>query len=116
MLSIDPRSSVPPFVQLKDQLERQIRSGELEPGARLPTVRRLAADLAIAPNTVARAYRELEQQELIITRGRHGTMVADNRPDDPDAVATASWFADRMRRLGVSPSEALRMVDEAFGR
>lgn len=115
MLLIDPTSSVPPFVQLKDQLAAQIRSGELGPGERLPTVRKLASDLAIAPNTVARAYRDLEQQKLIVTRGRHGTQVADSTPDHPDATAVASWFAQRMRRLGVPPIEAIRLVHEAFG-
>lgn len=115
MLIIDPQSSVPPFVQLKEQLTAQIRTGELDPGTRLPTVRKLASDLAIAPNTVARAYRELEAEKLIITRGRHGTQVADTTPEDPDAAATASWFAQRMRRLGVSPAEAVRLVNEAFG-
>ncbi|SDS16482.1 GntR family transcriptional regulator [Microlunatus soli] len=115
MLLIDSQSPVPPFVQLKEQLRAQIRAGELAPGTRLPTVRKLASDLAIAPNTVARAYRELEAEKLIITRGRHGTQVADATPDDPDAAATASWFAQRMRRLGVTPSEAVRLVNEAFG-
>jgi DNA-binding transcriptional regulator YhcF (GntR family) len=114
MLIIDPASPVPPYIQLKEQLSAQIRSGELGPGDRLPAVRRLASDLALAPNTVARAYRELEQEKLIITRGRHGTMVADTAPDNPDAAATASWFAQRMRRLGVSPADAVRLVNEAF--
>ena len=72
MIVIDPRSPVPPFEQLRVQLLAQVQSGELAPGARLPTVRRLADDLGIAPNTVARTYRELEASGIIETRGRNG--------------------------------------------
>ena len=54
MLRIDPKSATPPFEQLRLQFIEQVRSGELAAGAKLPTVRRLAADLGLAPNTVAR--------------------------------------------------------------
>lgn len=76
MLVIDPRSAVPPFEQLRVQLFEQVKSGALVAGAKLPTVRRLAEDLGLAPNTVARTYRELETAGLIETRGRNGSFVA----------------------------------------
>ena len=76
MIVIDPSSPVPPFEQLRSQIVAEIAADELVPGERLPTVRRLAEDLGVAPGTVARAYRELETAGFIETRGRNGTFVA----------------------------------------
>lgn len=76
LIAIDPASPVPPFEQLRAQLFAQMQSGGLVAGARLPTVRQLAADLGLAPGTVARAYKELEAASAIETRGRSGTFVA----------------------------------------
>jgi DNA-binding transcriptional regulator YhcF (GntR family) len=76
VITIDSTSPLPPYEQLRGQLARQITEHRLAVGARLPTVRRLAADLGLAVNTVARAYRELEEAGLIETRGRAGTFVA----------------------------------------
>ena len=73
MLVVDTASPVPPFEQLRLQLIAQIERGELPPGTQLPTVRRLAADLGLAPNTVARTYRELEQAGLVRTAGRRAS-------------------------------------------
>ncbi len=73
---VDPGSHVPPFEQVRGQVAAMVAEGSLPPGQRLPTVRRLAGDLGLAVNTVARAYRELEQEGVVVTRGRHGTFVA----------------------------------------
>lgn len=70
MIVIDGASPVPPYEQLRAQLAGQIQDRTLAVGARLPTIRRLAADLGLAVNTVGRAYRELEEAGLIGTRGR----------------------------------------------
>ena len=114
MLVIDTTSSVPPFEQLRQQLASQIESGELSPGTRLPTVRRLAADLGLAPNTVARAYRELEQTGAISTAGRAGSVVAQRTVDvGEDARRSASEFVRRMRGLGLSPAETIQLVRRA---
>lgn len=75
-ISVDLGSATPPYEQIRAQISALIALGELVPGTRLPTVRRLAADLGIAAGTVARAYRELEQSGLIDTRRRNGTVVA----------------------------------------
>ena len=75
-ISVDLASATPPYEQIRTQISSLIVLGALEPGTRLPTVRRLAADLGIAAGTVARAYRELEQSGLIDTRRRNGTVVA----------------------------------------
>lgn len=74
-ITVDLADPVPPFEQIRRQLSSLIAVGVLEPGSRLPTVRSLAADLGIAAGTVARAYKELEQQGLIESRRRNGTVV-----------------------------------------
>ncbi|MES2093645.1 MAG: GntR family transcriptional regulator [Actinomycetota bacterium] len=115
VLVIDPRSAIPPFEQLRLQFLRLISSGELAPEARLPTVRKLASDLGVAPNTVARTYRELESAGLIETRGRHGSFVAKSA--DPvlrQAETAAAQFADQMRQLQLSTADALRLVVAAL--
>ncbi len=93
MLTLDPSSSTPPYEQLRDQLIDQIDNGKLVPGTKLPAVRRLATDLGLAPNTVARTYRELEARGHVHTRGRNGTIVAT-----PD-LAGGSDIAERAREL-----------------
>lgn len=84
---IDQQSSVPPFEQLKNQILESVRSGRLLSGTKLPTVRSAANSLGLAVNTVARAYKELEEQRIIETHGRQGSFVR----------ASVDEFADRMR-------------------
>lgn len=79
-LSIDPKSGVPFYRQIIEQVKFAIASGDLKPGDRLPTVRQLAVDLSINPNTVIRAYRELEIENLLDTQQGSGTFVSENRP------------------------------------
>lgn len=116
MLVIETCSAVPPFEQLRQQLVTQIEHGELLPGTQLPTVRRLAADLGLAPNTVARTYRELEQAGIVRTAGRRGTVVAEPSLDVmEDARQSAADFVGRMRALGLDPTQAVQLVRQAFG-
>lgn len=115
MISIDSRSAVPPFEQLRVQLIEQVQSGELAAGTRLPTVRKLAEDLGLAPNTVARAYRELEADGFIETRGRNGTFVnAQGDAAARQAQDAARAYADRIRSLGIDPAVALRYITAAI--
>jgi len=115
MLVIDPHASAPPFEQLRSQLLAQIRDGELAAGAKLPTVRRLAEDLALAPNTVARAYRELEATGAIETRGRNGTFVSTHGdPTEREAQRAARAYVDRVRQLGLDPALAIELVTVAI--
>jgi DNA-binding transcriptional regulator YhcF (GntR family) len=109
MISYDPGSPVPPYEQVRAQLARQVQAGELVPGTRLPTVRRLAGDLGLAVNTVARAYRELERDGLVTTRGRNGTVVAAS-PDESVALDAAADYAARVRGLGLTTERALELV------
>ena len=79
-IQIDESSRIPPFEQLRAQLALMVASGRFSPGDRLPTIRGLAESLQLSNGTVARAYRELEIQGVIIGRGRRGTFVSDDPP------------------------------------
>ena len=115
MIVIDPSSAVPPFEQLRTGLVDAVASGELAAGARLPTVRRLAEDLGVAPGTVARAYRELEASGIIETRGRNGTVVAfDADPARQQLQRAAAAFAAQVRDLHLDAEEALVVVTAAL--
>lgn len=72
---IDARSGVPPYLQIVRQVEHAIRMGLLQPGDRLPTVKEVAADLAVNPNTVLKAYRELDHRGLTAGRVGQGTFI-----------------------------------------
>jgi DNA-binding transcriptional regulator YhcF (GntR family) len=112
---LDAAAGDPPYEQIRTQIAGQVASGELPPGTRLPTVRALATTLGIAPNTVARAYRELEHSGVVSTHGRNGTVVNGDLSDRAAKEAAAS-YADVMRALGVRQDEALELVRRAFDR
>ena len=115
-LMLDPESAVPTFLQLRAQLIDQVRSGELRPGTRIPTVRALAEELGIAPNTVAKAYRQLEEDGILQTRGRNGSFVSpQGGAAERKAQEAAAEYAARARKLGIAPDEALRYVADALG-
>ncbi|EIC08748.1 regulatory protein GntR HTH [Microbacterium laevaniformans OR221] len=115
MIVIDPASAVPPFEQLRRQLIDDVSSGALSAGTRLPTVRRLAEDLGLAPGTVARAYRELEAAGIIETRGRNGTFVAPQGDAAlREAQRAAASFVDQVRTLRIDPEQALALVQAAL--
>lgn len=78
---IDPKSGVPFYRQIIEQVKFAIGRGELQPGDQLPTVRKLAVDLSINLNTVIRAYKELEIEKMITTQQGSGTFVSDHQPD-----------------------------------
>jgi DNA-binding transcriptional regulator YhcF (GntR family) len=113
--TVDPGAAEPPYEQIRRSFARRIEAGELTPGTRLPTVRQLATDLGVAANTVARAYRELEQTGLIETRGRSGSFVAGAGVEQ-EARAAAAAYADRVRALGIDPDAAVAHVRRALGR
>lgn len=119
---LDPASSEPPFAQLRVQITDQVARGVLVPGDRLPTVRQLAGELGIAPNTVARAYRELEADGVLEGRGRAGTFVRASVADGKaastgaSARAAAERYAELTCSLGLSAEEALDVVRKALDR
>ena len=90
--ALDQRSGVPAYRQIIDRVLGGIAAGNLRPGDQLPTVRQLAVDLAINPNTVVRAYRELEIREVLATQQGTGTFLTDKKP--------AMDGLERQRRIG----------------
>jgi DNA-binding transcriptional regulator YhcF (GntR family) len=114
-LRIETGSPVPPFEQLKRQIVDGATSGVLSHGAKLPTVRALADALGLAANTVAKAYRELEAEGVIETRGRAGSFVAwsaDSSESELERLATA--FASRADALGIPRARARAIADAAL--
>lgn len=112
---IDAASTVPPFEQLRVQILDAANEGRLAVGTRLPPVRALAARLGLAVNTVARAYRELEQAEVVTTRSRAGTVIAAAGDNGRRRVAeAAAVFADSVRANGLDPQEAVTYVETAL--
>lgn len=108
---IDTMSAVPPFEQVRAQIAQQINDGTLPVGVKLPTVRSLAAELGLATNTVARAYRELESASLLETRGRAGTFVGANGDASmARASAAAAAYVSAVDQLGIDRHTALAVV------
>ncbi|HWM38824.1 MAG TPA: GntR family transcriptional regulator [Streptomyces sp.] len=115
MIVIDSASPVPPFEQLRAQLARQIQDHTLAVGTQLPTIRRLAADLGLAVNTVGRAYRELEEAGLIETRGPAGSFVsAAGEQGRERARRAAAEYAAVIASVGIDTHEAIRIVQAAL--
>lgn len=106
--------SAAPYEQLRAQIADRARSGRLPAGFKLPTVRGLAEELGLAANTVAKAYRALEADGVIETRGRNGTFVAAAEGVPREAATAAQAFADRAHRLGLTEADALSAAAEAL--
>lgn len=85
-IQISPGSNEPIYVQVAEQISEAVAKGELAVGDRLPAVRKLAAELVVNPNTVARSYRCLEQAGLVTTKTGSGTFVSDPKLRSGDAV------------------------------
>ncbi|GAB3171726.1 GntR family transcriptional regulator [Streptomyces incanus] len=114
-LKIHIDDSAPPYEQVRAQISEQARSGVLPVGYRLPTVRGLAQTLGLAANTVAKAYRALEADGVIETRGRNGTFVAAaGSAAEREAAAAAQVYAERARRLGLDEDAALAAARDAL--
>lgn len=112
---LDPQSETAPYEQLRAQIAEQARSGRLPVGCKLPTVRGLAQDLGLAANTVAKAYRALETDGVIETRGRAGTFVAAaGDAAQRRAAAAAATYATEAHRLGLTQAAAQAAVSDAL--
>ncbi|MHC0430526.1 GntR family transcriptional regulator [Streptomyces sp. O3] len=113
-LDIDPGAAVAPYEQLRAQISELARSGALPVGYKLPTVRGLAEQLGLAANTVAKAYRTLESDGVVETRGRHGTFVAAAGDAAARRVAAAAAeYVAQAQRLGLDRAAALAAVEDA---
>ena len=110
-------SHVPIYVQLIDQIKHKIALGELVPGDQLPTVRQLAADLRVNFNTIARAYRMLDEEGIISTQHGRGTFILELRSDEEmqalrrkDLERLTQYYLVETYQLSYNPEE----VKEAF--
>ncbi|MEV5685181.1 MULTISPECIES: GntR family transcriptional regulator [unclassified Streptomyces] len=113
-IAIDPDAGIAPYEQLRTQLSELARSGALPVGHRLPTVRGFADELGLAANTVAKAYRALEADGVIETRGRNGTFVAAAGDAAERKAATAAQeYAELAQRLGLSRAQAVSLAQDA---
>ena len=112
---VDATAAEAPYEQVRRQVTDLVASGELPAGERLPTVRSLAADLGVAANTVARAYKELESTGVVRTAGRRGTFV-QGAGSERAAREAARAYADTARDLGLDDAEALDLVRRALDR
>ncbi|WP_104092192.1 GntR family transcriptional regulator [Arthrobacter sp. GMC3] len=110
MITVNHHGPVPPFEQIREQLGDLIRSGTLNSGHRLPSIRQLAGDLRLAAGTVARAYTELESAGLITTSRTAGTRVCAGHGFAEEVQHAADSFATAAQRNGLTLEEALGAV------
>ena len=121
-IDIDTRSGVPIYVQIVNQVRHAVEVGGLGPGERLPTVRGLAEELAIAPNTIVKAYNELQRGGLVESRPGVGTVVAEGVAEVARGHQREAIF-ERLRvlvrdaaALGISEDDLWEGLDSEFER
>ncbi|HEY1728820.1 MAG TPA: GntR family transcriptional regulator [Candidatus Baltobacteraceae bacterium] len=121
IFTVDPRSGVPIYLQLIEQVKRGVALGTLASGEQLPTVKALALELTVNPNTVARAYRDLERDGVIETSPGRGSFVRNNGPASSeirtDVAEPAVDNAIRTAKgLGLDSNEVRRLFERALSR
>jgi len=119
-IRVSPQSSAPLYEQIVAQVKQLVSSGRLRPGDSLPTIRALAQRLLINPNTVARAYRELEVEGIVHSRVGHGTTIADGvSPLSHEArrrllLEHVATLVTHARHLNFTPEEVVALLHEQF--
>jgi GntR family transcriptional regulator len=119
-ITVDDSSPIPVFSQLIGQIRDGVSSGELRPGMALPTIRQLATDLGLNPGTVAKAYRLLERDSIIETRGSRGSFIhtAASEHSKVDlsgkARSVISDAVETLRGAGLTDSEIRKAFGEAM--
>lgn len=122
LIHVNPSSGVPLYLQIESQVKQALAAGALRPGEALPSVRKLAVELGINPNTVARAYQNLEQAAVIRTVPGGGTYLADGVPGLLKSEKLrrlrpyATQIAVEGTQLRLSAAEILRMVEEELSK
>ena len=122
ILKVDPRSSTPIYEQVMRQVRHAVSTGIAERGTALPSVRKLAVELRVNPNTVARAYRELEAEGVVETRRGQGTFVAGTGRRLTEAQRRRSLeplldeALTEARALGFEPEELHALLDDSWAR
>ena len=122
MFAINPSDPAPIWRQIEEGIRRLIALGALHPGGPIPSVRDLARDLRVNPNTVARAYQRLSEGGVLMVKRGEGTFVAD-QPSQPrkaernDALReAASRYASTAIAVGVDVDDAVEELEQSFGR
>jgi len=116
--SLDPVNGVPIYRQIIQQIEYAILSGRMRPGDRLPTIRSLAVDLKTNPNTIAKAYSELEILGILETQVGSGTYISEKKPETQDDSLirkireVVRRFIQEMKNLGVEKQELIKLISE----
>jgi GntR family transcriptional regulator len=108
---LDPRSGVATYLQIVQQVKEALRLGTIDVGDQLPTVREVVADLAINPNTVAKAYRDLEREGLVVARQGRGTFVASTLA--PASLRHHDQLRAQLERW-IDEAEAAGLDDESI--
>ena len=112
---IDPASGVPIYLQLIEQVKHAIETGSLQAGDQLPAIRRLAEDMVINPNTVVRAYRELEREEVIEIRHGSGAYISEPEGERVRLIQRGQVIVqaaiEKLNALGLTEPEIRRLVD-----
>lgn len=123
IFTVDPHTGVPIYLQLIEQVKRSVALGVLTSGERLPTVKQLATELTINPNTVARAYRELEREGVIETSVGRGSFVRGTHAVDMAAQALHSVAASSLdatvreaKSMGLRRDSVHELFDQALER
>ena len=111
------KAALPIYLQVKMMIKRDIVTGELQPGSKMPSVRDMALQFTINPNTVSRVYRELEQEGICYTKRGMGTFVTEEKEKveklrEEMARELMSQFLNGMNQLGISREEAILMIKE----
>jgi len=115
-ICLDPADKTPPFEQIKAEIIRLIAAGALPVQHRLPSIRQLAGDLGVAPNTVARAYRELEADGFVRSRGRRGTTVARTATPSTQPSGAIDDAVTDARRRGLDGPAILALVARSLAK
>ena len=120
-ITLDHRSGIPIYVQIVDQVRQRVSTGELRPGDQLPTVRQLATELRVNFNTVARAYRMLDEAGLISTQQGRGTYIWEGPTEETiqklkkkSLEELTRNYLDETSRLGYSLKDALEELKRIF--
>lgn len=122
MFDIDASNGAPIWRQIEEGMRRMISLGHLEAGSAVPSVRDLAQQLRVNPNTVARAYQRLSDTGVFTVRRGEGTFVADRPAKLPGSERTAALreaavrFANVALTVGAGPDEAIEHLEKAFER
>lgn len=117
MFTINAQDKSPIYQQITDQLILFVATGVMDVGDKLPSIREMASQLGINPNTVARAYNELEQRGLIVTVPKKGAFIAEVALQDRLEARAKQDFTDvyeRYRQLGLAAESLMSIAKEAF--